>query len=373
MPAAVATEADLDLIAGVAGSGIKVTTRQLQDWRQAGLIPSPSVRHLGRGRGTVSSYPKGTVPQVVAVARVLASDRSLDRAVLRLFASGHPVDEARLRTAYEVTLAKIEDNARRMLSILTVEKADDAEAAKLLRSETRRSTVRQWHRRLGRGGQANALLRSVLTNFAMVLVEGETMTTDDIDEMCQALGADDLPIDDVAVASTAIAELRVTVRPDSPDDPTGRSATLNDLRWAIDSLRAVVRFWQTFRLVMARTGSWSPDQGDLEGMHSGWSADLDPDDDLVIALVALAFLSANDGERHDQVAKEAAGFERELPRLRAMLHLTDALDQEQWRYLGLGGTVALSRADPDERERYFAAVRMWCDEHPDEAEAIAPT
>lgn len=363
VPAAVATEADLALIAAAAGCEVRVTVRQLQDWRQDGLIPSPTVRHLGRGRGTASSYPEGTVAQVVAAARALDADRNRDRAVLRIFAAGHSVPEPRLRAAYEVTLTKIEDDARRMLSVLSAEAAEDAEATELVRSASRRSTVRQWRRRLGRGGQANAILRSVLTNLAMIAVEGDAVTNEGFVEMCKALGADDLPLDELAVASAALADLR----------GTARSASLDDLRWAVDGLRTVVRFWQTFRLVVERTGSWSPDLGQLDGLHSGWSDGLDAHDDLAIALVALVFLSANDGERHDQVAKEVALCEGELPRFLAVLHLTDALDQAQWRYLGLGGSVALSRLSPDERERYFAAVRTWCDHHPDEAEAIAPT
>ena len=65
-------------------AGCKVTSRQLERWRQKGLIPETSVERLG-SEGTISSYPEGTPAQVVELVGILKKDRKLNHALLRLF------------------------------------------------------------------------------------------------------------------------------------------------------------------------------------------------------------------------------------------------------------------------------------------------
>ena len=47
-----------------------ITSRQLKRWRYECVLPSPSTRHLGWGKGTCSFYPPETGPRLLALCRL---------------------------------------------------------------------------------------------------------------------------------------------------------------------------------------------------------------------------------------------------------------------------------------------------------------
>jgi hypothetical protein len=66
-----ASNADQELIEYAARRGYTVSARQLERWRQGGLIPCNVRRGLGRGRGTKAISPPGSKRAVLRVARYL--------------------------------------------------------------------------------------------------------------------------------------------------------------------------------------------------------------------------------------------------------------------------------------------------------------
>lgn len=83
-----------------------VTPRQLERWRQKGLIPEAELERLG-APGTISSYPDWVVEQVVELVGILKKDRRLDHALLRLFMRDRWVDEEHLKARYLSFYGKI--------------------------------------------------------------------------------------------------------------------------------------------------------------------------------------------------------------------------------------------------------------------------
>ena len=81
-----------DLIKSAASLGYAITAAQLARWHRAGLLPRPSQRSLGRGRGTETVYPAGTSVQLVALCHRKEEERRLDRLAFGLWWDGFTVD-----------------------------------------------------------------------------------------------------------------------------------------------------------------------------------------------------------------------------------------------------------------------------------------
>jgi hypothetical protein len=80
------------VIHGAAAAGYGVTPLQLARWHRAGLLPKPRQHPLGRGRGTETRYPPGTLLQVVALCRLREEERRLDRLAFQLWWEGFSID-----------------------------------------------------------------------------------------------------------------------------------------------------------------------------------------------------------------------------------------------------------------------------------------
>jgi hypothetical protein len=101
------------VVAYASGLGYLVTSTQLVRWHRAGLLPRPSQRSLGRGRGTMTTYPPGTAAQVVALCQIRDDERRLDRIAFRLWWEGFNVDLAVIRKQLQAVLRSIEADAQR--------------------------------------------------------------------------------------------------------------------------------------------------------------------------------------------------------------------------------------------------------------------
>jgi len=101
MPRGPQSEADRRLIDALAEDGLVVSAYQLERWRHLGLLPRTTRRGLGRGRGSTSSYPEGTVELAVAVAAGMRRGRPARQVALSLFAESKAVPEPAVRAALE--------------------------------------------------------------------------------------------------------------------------------------------------------------------------------------------------------------------------------------------------------------------------------
>jgi hypothetical protein len=101
------------VIGYASGLGHLVTPTQLVRWHRAGLLPRPSQRPLGRGRGTMTTYPPGTAAQVIALCQIRDDERRFDRIAFRLWWAGFTVDPAVVRKQLQAVLQSIEADLQR--------------------------------------------------------------------------------------------------------------------------------------------------------------------------------------------------------------------------------------------------------------------
>ena len=102
------SRADIALVEEARTRGATVSGRQLKRWRATGLIPGPERHWLGRGLGSVTSYPTGTADLVVTLANLPKKRRHPVHAPLVAFARGLPVSEGRLKWAQSLWLDRLE-------------------------------------------------------------------------------------------------------------------------------------------------------------------------------------------------------------------------------------------------------------------------
>jgi hypothetical protein len=87
------------LIALSTQAGFPVTPAMLARWHRDGLLPPPTVRSLGRGRGTESIYPEGARDQFEALCKFRKQTRDLDRVAWALWWQGFELPEQIIRRA----------------------------------------------------------------------------------------------------------------------------------------------------------------------------------------------------------------------------------------------------------------------------------
>ena len=78
-------------------AGFQVTRRQIERWHHAGLLPSPTQRHVSGVRGSVSVYPPGTDRPLLALCRWRARRRKLHELAFRLWWEGYAIQPRTLR------------------------------------------------------------------------------------------------------------------------------------------------------------------------------------------------------------------------------------------------------------------------------------
>lgn len=103
-----ADETVQDLRQSVESAGFSASPAQLRRWQQAGVIPKPKKRGLGRGSGSEVSYPPGAALQAVAFREELSLNRSISAAGWRIWWRGYPVSEEVIRSEFESQLESAE-------------------------------------------------------------------------------------------------------------------------------------------------------------------------------------------------------------------------------------------------------------------------
>jgi len=78
-----------------------VSEAQVDRWRKFGLLPTPNLVSLGRGRGRGALYPAETRAQLDALLRARARDKRLAAVAWFMWCEGHPVTGAVKKTLLE--------------------------------------------------------------------------------------------------------------------------------------------------------------------------------------------------------------------------------------------------------------------------------
>lgn len=97
------------LIAYARDHGHHVTDAQRRRYHHAGVLPSPKMVGLGRGRGRVALYPAGSERQLVRLQELLAQDRSAERARFQLWLERFPVATHWICAYLRQTLGQMDD------------------------------------------------------------------------------------------------------------------------------------------------------------------------------------------------------------------------------------------------------------------------
>lgn len=101
-------ESAAELLAGAEEEGFRVSRTQLHQWQQAGYLPRPRLRGLGRGKGSETLYPAGSKAQLLVICEALKKKRRLVEATWALWWRGYPVAEKRVRKLCEWEIARLE-------------------------------------------------------------------------------------------------------------------------------------------------------------------------------------------------------------------------------------------------------------------------
>lgn len=149
-----------DLLDYVARCGQRVSRAQLRRWHKADIVPRPTVRHLGRGKGTESWYGHEAADLVVALASLRPYARTLPDLAWLTWWHGHAVPPGIIRARLEGEAGNFSAVVRGLRSGETLSKralswVDQAEKARL------HPALARARRRVGKA-RASTLVRVML-------------------------------------------------------------------------------------------------------------------------------------------------------------------------------------------------------------------
>lgn len=155
------------LISSATEHGQAVTPAMLKQWRDAGLLPRPVQRPLGRGKGTATIYPAGTGAQLRRVldlrSEQMAAGRRFDRnaAFWRLWWEGVPVDSALVRIRLGRMVDDWEVHTAQWRDLSTVPEERNAEIDRLAHGSLP-EPLKVVRHRVGGSGPFAALTKTLL-------------------------------------------------------------------------------------------------------------------------------------------------------------------------------------------------------------------
>ncbi|WP_308464513.1 hypothetical protein [Ferrimicrobium sp.] len=161
------------LLASLQEAGYFVTPRQLANWHRAGLLPKPTRKALGKGKGSVSFYPAGTSRQATAICGLQAQSgkHRLSDIGTELWWRGYPVSTAFIKGRL-VWLITVLDDAIRFLSV-------EEELDRLDQGEFSSKSLRKLKRRtLGSSAETSGMLFSDAIVGLFKVITGDEASLD---------------------------------------------------------------------------------------------------------------------------------------------------------------------------------------------------
>ena len=121
------------LMAAVTQAGLSASAAQVARWHRAGLLLQPRQRSLGRGRGTQTVYPPGTIRQLTALIQLHRRHRRLDDVGWHLWWHGFHVSEPFWRGSLRNAAGRFADiRLKAGQALARLESDDDDVADKVL-------------------------------------------------------------------------------------------------------------------------------------------------------------------------------------------------------------------------------------------------
>lgn len=341
----VTSNADRCLIAELSALGVEGTPRQLERWRQHGLIGT--IRHGGgRGNGSRSNYPDGTVDLIIELVALLARRRSLDDAVLVLFRRGRPLSVDVVRRAYLRYLA----DARKDLEQFAARAAQPDSLAQVRRSKEGRAILR----RLRRAGIAESEIFGIFGAAAAGSADSATALVTVLEAGGLMRIAGEL-LDDESIQ--ALQELFRGFGPEAMATAVSE-ADAGDLERMRDAAAVIVPFIADFIALLAfshqepNTTRLSPEQ----------------DRELQVAQFVPFLLFAQ--QRGLDIASAGKLEQRFGDGLEAMAMLLQSLRRADGRLFGPDAKSEQERLKPYERERVYERILTFATANPEAIEAI---
>jgi len=217
----------------------------LKKWRDAGLLPRPEQRSLGRGKGSATVYPGGTSEQLLRVLSIRKGQKGRfkpDHAFLRLWWEGYPVEGAHVNKYMESALERLKQWSENWKSATPDERITFTTSPDHLPEPMR--TIR---RRVGRQGFDR--VTSVLLRFA---ASDFTSWEDDEErsDFLQGMGLDRAMRDRIGHTlpwlrgpiGNQLHGLAVAMSPASLHDALSHAIESDELNQARDELQAFIGF-----------------------------------------------------------------------------------------------------------------------------------
>jgi hypothetical protein len=346
MPRRPPSKAAVALAAAASTDELPIYPRQIERWRQEGLIAESHRVWLGRGRGSRSEYPAIAVDQARAVRRLVHDGVTLRDMPLALFARAGPVTEQALRRRFVSLLDHAEATIKDQPGGSDDFTAAEAMAQGALPSVRATERGRTWRTRLsGSPEPADSILQSVLTNLGLIALTGQATADDALAEVVDAAGGQAVLNDTFAGIGPIATSLDLTAVERALSQltldslrTTAAKAGLDALENARDTVVDVRAFAIDFTAVLAAAG--------VQGAF-GFSELARQMSDVDIALLALGLEACR-----ETLSEELAGLRQlchdEGRRFSALHRLTEAIPEAVTLPLGVSPDV-MSRIDA-----YFA-------------------
>jgi hypothetical protein len=329
------------------GLDLRVTASQVVRWRAMDLFQLPDGPR--KGRGNTRQY-RPDAPEVAAkFAIALSQVRDIDEAMLSVFVDGVDVGSDGIKASYDHVFTWA-----------------GGKLEKMRRSNRKPSMV-------GAGGGGRKISpdvrRSLLEVFSGRLPADPDWSERAVEQLAGVEAVDHFQAQEGGLTrlTQIMGQLSFsTLR------KTARNATVSDLAWASDAANTLVGYSVSLsRLHDATSADSAPTPLLILANIGRVLRKLGISTKLGIALLAPALLmmiASPEARANFDTAVNAC--KREIPRMEAILALTQALPESSRSCFGPGGAAALAVLPSSEREALSAQIKKWINQHPDEAAAL---
>lgn len=335
-----------------------ISPRQIERWRERGLLPNLTREGRGRGLGSKATYPEGAVEHAAALASAVTEFGRLDEAALACLIRQFTPREVGLRWAYRAWFERLRKAMEHKAGSSDPWDVAEVLGGVLARRSGQSPAAREMRERLRKDGKG-ASLSDVLTNsIAVMLGAGAQWHADTF----QAAGATGLYRDRLGEIGpivegppSALPELTLTSL-----EELATGASFDELIAARADLLSLRDFSRAFASTTRRTLAMDFGFGAIADLLA---------DDLMAALIGLPVMVIARRSHPESVDETMQVFREETPKYEAHTRLLDSLNEKHQRMVGLGAE-GLAVLSDDDRERFSHAVREWADAHPDDMELI---